>query len=213
METASSWYDAVAAVTPRPKNIIFICMKGTFFFAATTMVAIGLFPAHASAQTASRGHDSSAHAWHPFAPSTQTLDRIESTTPRDWAIAPLLYLASDDLKGRFIGTPEIDSAAEYIARQFREAGVQPLTGNTGYFQVFTHHFNANGMDSGSPARDVRLWNVMGYIAGTDPQLRDQYVMLSSHYDHLGVARPARLSEGKLDSIYNGARDNASGTTA
>lgn len=197
-------------------------MKGPLFFAATTVISIGLSTAPASAQTASRSQDTihgsqsqetTARSRSSYTPSPQALDHIESSTPRDQAIAPLLYLASDDLKGRFIGTPGIDSAAEYIARQFREAGVQPLSGNTGYFQVFSHHFNANGMDSGSPAREVRLRNVMGFIAGTDPQLRDQYVVLSSHYDHLGVARHARVSEGKLDSIYNGARDNASGTTA
>lgn len=51
-------------------------------------------------------------------------------------------------------------------------------------------------------------NVVGIIPGTDPRLRDQYVVVSAHLDHLGVGVPV---EG--DSIYNGAMDNASGTAS
>ncbi|WP_291779424.1 M28 family peptidase [Cecembia sp.] len=52
-------------------------------------------------------------------------------------------------------------------------------------------------------------NVVALIEGTDPELKNEYVMLSAHYDHVGVGRPN--AEG--DSIYNGARDNAVGTVA
>ncbi len=146
-------------------------------------------------------------------PSAIVLAHIAASTPPDQAIAPLIYLASDRLRGRNIGTPEIDSAADYIASQFSAAGARPVPGATGYFQDFTHHFNANSRDSGSPARDIRLRNVLAFIPGLDPALHQQYIVLSSHYDHLGVTKHPRMEEGKLDSIYNGARDNASGTTA
>jgi len=56
-------------------------------------------------------------------------------------------------------------------------------------------------------------NVMGWVEGTDPKLKDQFIVLSAHYDHLGVAKHPKMEEGKLDSIYNGARDNAVGATA
>jgi Zn-dependent M28 family amino/carboxypeptidase len=56
-------------------------------------------------------------------------------------------------------------------------------------------------------------NVMGYIEGSDRKLKKQYIVLSAHYDHIGVAKVPKMEEGKLDSIYNGARDNALGTTA
>jgi Zn-dependent M28 family amino/carboxypeptidase len=49
-------------------------------------------------------------------------------------------------------------------------------------------------------------NVVGVIRGSDPKLRDQYIVYSAHWDHLGIG-PAV----KGDSIYNGALDNASGT--
>ena len=165
--------------------------------------------------------------------SPKILAGIAAATPPDKAVAPLIYLASDRLKGRYIGRPEIDTAADYIAAQFRAAGARPVPGaihvpganrvpganpnatgpgNTGYFQVFARHFDANRNVSGSVAVD-RLRNVIAYIPGTDPRLRDQYLILSSHYDHLGVTTRPRMEEGKLDSIYNGARDNASGCTA
>ena len=51
-------------------------------------------------------------------------------------------------------------------------------------------------------------NVVGIIPGSVPKLRDQYVVVSAHLDHLGVGEPV-----KGDSIYNGAMDNASGVAS
>ncbi|MGI8545740.1 MAG: M28 family peptidase, partial [Gemmatimonadaceae bacterium] len=48
-------------------------------------------------------------------------------------------------------------------------------------------------------------NVVGILHGTDPALRDQYLVVSAHLDHLGFGRPVNG-----DSLYNGAMDNASG---
>ncbi len=52
-------------------------------------------------------------------------------------------------------------------------------------------------------------NVVGILMGSDPVLRDTYVVLSAHVDHIGIGRP----DATGDSIYNGADDNASGTAA
>lgn len=51
-------------------------------------------------------------------------------------------------------------------------------------------------------------NVIGVLRGSDPALRDTYVLLTAHYDHLGV-KP----EGPGDRIYNGANDDGSGTVS
>lgn len=67
--------------------------------------------------------------------------------------------------------------------------------------------------TGTQIRIVPAKNVMGRVEGTDPKLKNEYIVLSSHYDHLGVAQQPKMEEGKLDSIYNGARDNAIGSTA
>jgi hypothetical protein len=53
-------------------------------------------------------------------------------------------------------------------------------------------------------QDVKSKNVVGIAEGTDPVLKNEYIVLSAHYDHEGV---------KNGEIYNGADDNASGTVA
>lgn len=55
-------------------------------------------------------------------------------------------------------------------------------------------------------RDVRSRNVVGILPGSDPEVRDEYVIYTAHWDHFGIGEAV---DG--DSIYNGARDNASGT--
>ncbi|WP_448518519.1 M28 family peptidase [Rhodoflexus sp.] len=50
-------------------------------------------------------------------------------------------------------------------------------------------------------------NVVAFVEGTDPKLKNEYVVYSAHYDHIGIGRP----DANGDSIYNGARDNAVGT--
>jgi Zn-dependent M28 family amino/carboxypeptidase len=52
-------------------------------------------------------------------------------------------------------------------------------------------------------------NVLAWIEGTDPELKKEFILLSAHYDHVGVGAP----DAEGDSIYNGARDNAVGTVA
>jgi Zn-dependent M28 family amino/carboxypeptidase len=55
-------------------------------------------------------------------------------------------------------------------------------------------------------RTVDSQNVIARITGSDPQLRNEYVIYTAHWDHFGTSTPV---DG--DAIYNGARDNASGT--
>lgn len=52
------------------------------------------------------------------------------------------------------------------------------------------------------------YNVVGWIEGSDPVLKDEFIIYSGHYDHIGVGSP----DGTGDTIYNGARDNAVGVT-
>ena len=59
----------------------------------------------------------------------------------------------------------------------------------------------------SQVRQIEQFNVAGLVPGTDPALRDELVIYSAHWDHLGK------TEGSGDVIYNGAIDNASGTAA
>jgi hypothetical protein len=54
-------------------------------------------------------------------------------------------------------------------------------------------------------KDVESANVVAKLPGSDPKLKDEYVVLSSHMDHLGIGEPING-----DRLYNGAMDNASG---
>jgi len=51
-------------------------------------------------------------------------------------------------------------------------------------------------------------NVVGLVEGTDPKLKNEYIIYSAHYDHVGIGQPDESG----DTIYNGARDNAVGVT-
>lgn len=55
---------------------------------------------------------------------------------------------------------------------------------------------------------ARAPNVVAVLRGSDPALRDEYVVISAHMDHVGVGEPVNG-----DSIYNGADDDASGTSS
>lgn len=55
---------------------------------------------------------------------------------------------------------------------------------------------------------ITSYNVVGIVEGTDPKLKDEYIIYSAHYDHVGIGAPDETG----DTIYNGARDNGVGTT-
>ena len=293
-----------------------------------------------------------------FASSSQQLVRkqIDQVNPPSIALAPLRFLASDELMGRSTTRPEINVAARYISEQFRSIGVKEVHGTTDYFQNFTIKtllptatgsitinttkyqlgndlIQANGDNititapvvyagygmqaeidkidvkgkivvankgendstdapkarslrhmkqkllyekgaialieryreadtiwnlinsafmqealiapkkdtsfptflindktddlrslvksgttatiniSGNQSRYFAAKNVMGWVEGTDATLKNQYVALTCHYDHIGIAKQPKMEEGKWDSIYNGATDNALGVAA
>lgn len=65
------------------------------------------------------------------------------------------------------------------------------------------------LDLKSEVKRVSAPNVVGILPGSDPKLRDQYVVYSAHWDHLGIGAPNKNG----DTIYNGAVDNATGVAA
>ncbi|HUS87176.1 MAG TPA: M20/M25/M40 family metallo-hydrolase [Bacteroidales bacterium] len=112
---------------------------------------------------------------------------------REW----VLYLASDNMKGRRNGSTEMEEAAVWISGKFNEYETLPLQGREGY--LYPYQASARG---GS----VSEKNVVAAIEGTDPELKNEYIILTAHFDHIGIRGAV---EG--DSIYNGADDNAAGT--
>jgi hypothetical protein len=66
----------------------------------------------------------------------------------------------------------------------------------------TVHFVAPSSD-----KEGNTWNAVGILRGSDPVLREAAILFSAHLDHLGIGKPVNG-----DNIYNGADDDASGTT-
>ncbi|MEZ4901071.1 MAG: M28 family peptidase [Spirosomataceae bacterium] len=56
-------------------------------------------------------------------------------------------------------------------------------------------------------------NVVGVVEGTDPILKNEYIVVSAHLDHVGMGKKGGSTYTATDSIFNGARDNAFGTVA
>lgn len=100
------------------------------------------------------------------------------------------YLASDELEGRATGSEGIEKAAVYIENKLKSYNVPP------YFETYRDHYKAKGMDAS---------NVVGFIEGNDPVLKNEVIILGAHYDHIGIIKTV---DG--DSIANGANDDASG---
>lgn len=104
------------------------------------------------------------------------------------------YLASDELLGRGFGSEQGKIAAEYIISHFKSTGIVPLL--DGYRHAFTHRTGSLNIEGN---------NIVGLIEGRDPDLKDEYIILGAHYDHVGW----ELQDGDT-VVYNGADDNASG---
>ncbi|MGE0129544.1 MAG: M28 family peptidase [Blastocatellales bacterium] len=159
----------------------------------------------------------------------------------------LSFIASDLLEGRNTPSRGLDIAAEYIAAQFRRAGLEPAGGAKGangesYFQtsewvvgpVVNNSVELSVDDGkqrmrarpeqlaalgvkveqkaettgGAEKQVIKLRNVVGLLRGSDPVLKDSYVIVSAHYDHIGAR-----SAGEGDRINNGANDDGSGTVS
>ena len=121
----------------------------------------------------------------------KSVKTIEIT--KDQVKSSLEYLALDELEGRSTGSKGIEKAAIYIENLFKENNIKP------YFETYRDSFNV---------KDVIGYNVVGFIEGNDSDLKNEFVILGAHYDHIGRAKTV---DG--DSIANGANDDASGTVA
>ena len=116
------------------------------------------------------------------------------------------YLASQELGGRFPATAGDTLASEYIVSQLRSLKLKPIVKgkkNIGYFQDFTY--------GKTPEQERTTHNIIAVLPGKDKRLKHEYIVVGSHYDHLGLGgkdsgsrRPDTLA------VHPGADDNASG---
>jgi len=108
-------------------------------------------------------------------------------------------LASDEMEGRATGTAGIEKAAVYIEKEFKRIGLTSFKNLKTFRQTFT-------FKNRSTEKEITASNIIGVLEGKSN--KNEYVIFSAHYDHLGILK----KEGQLDSIYNGANDDASGVT-
>jgi len=113
-------------------------------------------------------------------------------------------LSSDEMRGRKTFTPDLDRAADFIAGEFKKIGLEDLQPSASQLADDSDLYRQKFTVGSSHPR--QLTNVVGILPGKSR--KDEYVIFSAHYDHLGVGKAA---DG--DSIYNGANDDASGVTA
>ncbi|MFI5310189.1 MAG: M28 family peptidase [Gemmatimonadales bacterium] len=127
----------------------------------------------------------------------------------------LAVLAADSMEGRKAGTPGGERARAFLLREFAAIGLQPAV--KGFTAVFSAGISAPprtpvqaprntrqrpAMPLVSENRFVTAVNLLGVVRGTVHP--DRYIVVSAHYDHVGIVR---------GEIYNGADDNASGSAA
>ena len=170
----------------------------------------------ASCTPGSSGGSSGTAASAVITPTSRTTNVIV----RENVERLLTALAHDSMEGRRAGTAGSARAARMLAHEMRRMGLEPGAGND-FLQtvpmVRTSRadgiglrllMNEAALDSVPQEQLVLDANVIGLIRGSDPDLRDEAVIVGAHYDHVGIGEPVTG-----DSIYNGADDDASGTIA
>ena len=223
--------------------------RGVFMIALLVALALQASSQQAKPQSKPKAKPKTAKQAAPaIEPEVQAaLDRISEDSLR----GNLSFLASDLLEGRATPSRGLNTAAEYIAAQFRKAGVEPAgdaieAGQKSYFQTAVWVLGAKNGDvieaatkDGSTKMRMRApqvdqliqtgvitktpptgdqkeetlsfttSNVIGILRGSDPVLKDTYVLVTAHYDHIGISN----GMAGTDVINNGANDDGSGTVS
>ena len=138
----------------------------------------------------------------PTPPPSYTFDDALASINEAEIKSNLYYLASDELEGRMSGKKGNVTAADFIKKQFEEFGLE-----TEY-----QRFSIQRMNPGphNETGDDFTQNIIAWLPGNDPSLKDEIVVVGAHMDHIGYGpRMSRASNRR--EIPNGADDNTSGT--
>lgn len=114
------------------------------------------------------------------------------------------YLCSQQLEGRMSGKQGNRMAANYVEQQFTSYGLK----------VRRQKFPISRANPGPKNETGDDWceNIIGYIEGNDPALKDEVMVVGAHMDHIGYGPQWSSARGQGLKIHPGADDNASGTT-
>lgn len=220
---------------------IFVCVLLAFCLSAPALSQQAKSKGKAKASTGKKAASASQKTPAISSDVQSALDHVSADSLR----GHLSFIASDALEGRNTPSRGLDIAAEYIAAQFRRAGLEPVgdaaaSGERSYFQTAVWNLtgkneltSADGIQkirvredqlppvaapapgqtppAGNAARSFTTRNVIGLLRGSDPVLKDTYVVVSAHYDHVGIGGCRGTSPA--DNICNGANDDGSGTVS
>ena len=147
----------------------------------------------------------SAVCWPPFLIAEESPEKAALSEKR--LADAVEFLASDEMEGRGLGTAGLDRAAEFIATEFKKAGLK-----TDLFDGTPYQEFQRTIQTGKRKRNVRsitleAKNVVGVLEGEGP-LAGETIVVGAHYDHLGFGFSPEAQAKK--EVYNGADDNASG---
>src|SRR5882757_1470800 len=150
------------------------------------------------------GHGQQAHSFDVTAGQTATLEREVH--------ANMNFLADDELHGRGSATRDEHITALFVAAQLQSLGLEPGAENGTFLQksALPDPLPARVQQRLSKFQDVprkETWNAIGILRGSAAP--DEVILLTAHLDHLGIGPPNAAG----DTNYNGADDDASGTTA
>lgn len=122
---------------------------------------------------------------------------LPGNPPRGRLSVPVLSVSPD--VAREMLAPHSDDSA--VSEYFTSLSVNPSS-----FEPIPLNYSLSAT-SVTSQEEIPVRNVVGLIEGSDPELKNEFVVISAHYDHLGFSTPN--ADG--DYIYNGADDNGSGS--
>jgi hypothetical protein len=172
-----------------------------FFPLSLVLSAVLLLPA--SCRDAPRGDETGGAKAVPAGSRSSSLEEAVASITAEEMADRIGILAHDSMGGRDTPSSGLEMAATWAAAEFERMRLEPGGDDGGFIQRYS--FTPRGGGATSP---VMVPNVVGLLQGSDPELQDEWVVFSAHFDH--VSGPPDASG---DSIYNGADDNASGTAA
>ena len=125
------------------------------------------------------------------ATKTTTLDEVQKFIQLEETRDILFTLASDEMKGRETASGGYQLAANFVTNFFEENGIEP------FYPAYKDSLQT---------KEVWSYNLVGHVGSFDNE--KPTILIGAHLDHIGINE-----ENLEDSIFNGANDNASGSTA
>jgi hypothetical protein len=130
--------------------------------------------------------------------------------------ADMNFLADDELHGRGSATRDEHIAALFVASKLQALGLEPGGDNNTFLQkaALPDPLPASTQQRVARFQNIprkETWNAIAILRGTTAP--NEVILLTAHLDHLGIGPANAAAKDPTDTNYNGADDDASGTTA